>query len=100
MLEKGLDFAPVQKTPNEPELRKDFEEFGRRMRCKWYFRNEVSETFSEIAAFQPKSSWFPPKRHASLELFLSQLGKELFTDDLDESSQGNLFGEKWKVLTR
>ena len=51
MLEKGLDFAPVQRTPNEPELCKDFEEFGRRMRYKWYFRNEVSETFSEIAAF-------------------------------------------------
>ena len=27
VLEKGLDFAPIQKTLNEPELRKDFEEF-------------------------------------------------------------------------
>ena len=26
-IEKGLDFAPIQKTLNEPELRKDFEEF-------------------------------------------------------------------------
>ena len=36
---------------NEPEFRKDFEEFCRRMRYKWHFRNEVSETFSEIPAF-------------------------------------------------
>ena len=51
MLEKGVDFAPVQRTLNEPELRKDFEEFCRRMRCNWDFRNEVSEAFSEILRF-------------------------------------------------
>ena len=34
VLEKGLHFAPIQKTLYEPELRKDFEEFSRRMRCK------------------------------------------------------------------
>ena len=50
MLEKGLDFAPIQKTLNEPELRKDFEEFSRRMRCKWNFRNEPTNNFSEISA--------------------------------------------------
>ena len=34
VLEKGLDFAPIQNKINEPELRKDFEEFCRRMRIK------------------------------------------------------------------
>ena len=58
MLEKGLDFVPVQRTLNEPEL-----------------RNEVSETFSEIPSFRSKSSWLPPKGHASLEILLSQLEK-------------------------
>ena len=94
MLEKGLDFASVQRTLNEPELCKDFQEFYRRMRCKWHFRNEVSETISEILAFQPKSSWLPPKSHASLEIFLSQLEKEFFTYDFDEPSQSNLFAEE------
>ena len=91
-------YINVQRTLNEPELRKDFEEFCRRMRCKWHFHNEVSETFSEIPAFRPKSSWLPPKGHASLEIFLSQLEKELFTDDLDEPSQSNLSPEEWKAL--
>ena len=40
----------------------------------------------------------PPKGHASLEIFLSQLEKELFTDDLDEPSQSNLSPEEWKAL--
>ena len=34
---KGLDFSPIQRKVNEPELRQDFENFCRRMRIKWYF---------------------------------------------------------------
>ena len=37
ILEKGLDYAPIQNKINEPELRRDFEVFARRMRLKWYF---------------------------------------------------------------
>ena len=65
VLEKGFDFAPIQKTLNEPKLRKDFEDFFRRMRCKWHFRNEVPENFSETPSFRPKSVWKPHKGHAS-----------------------------------
>ena len=39
ILEKGSDFAPIQNKINQRELRKDFEEFCRRMRIKWYFHN-------------------------------------------------------------
>ena len=43
--------------------------------------------FSKIPAFWPKSSWWTPKGHTSLEMFLRQLEKELFTDDLNELLQ-------------
>ena len=39
VLKKGLDLAPVQKSINESELRKDFEDFSRKMRVKWSFRD-------------------------------------------------------------
>ena len=55
--EKGLDFAPIQKSLNEPELRKDFEELSCRMQCKWHFCNELSENFSQTPALRPKSVW-------------------------------------------
>ena len=97
VLEKGLDFAPIQKTLNEPELRKDFEKFSRTMRCKWHFRNDVSENFSETPSFRPKSVWKPPKGYASLEVFLSQLEKELFSNEINEPTQSNLSGEKWSL---
>ena len=61
VLEKELDFAPFQRKVNEPELRRAFEEFCRRMGIKWHFRNEISEEFSEVPAFYPKSSSNPPQ---------------------------------------
>ena len=79
VLEKGLDFAPIQNKSNEPELRRDFEQFCGRMRIKWHFRNEPTQEFSNIPAFAPKSSWNPPEGHPNIEVFLSQIEHELFT---------------------
>ena len=42
--------------------------------------------------------WKPPKGHASLEVFLSRFEKELFSDDISESTQSNLSAEEWKAL--
>ena len=77
VLEKGLDYAPIQTKMNEPELIHDFNDFCRRMRLKWHFPDELN-TFSEIPAFRPKSTWVPPKGHPCLEVFLSQVEAELF----------------------
>ena len=68
------------------------------MRCKWHFRNALSESFSETPAFRAKSLWKPPNSHGSLEVFLSRLEKELFSDDISESTQSNLSAEEWKAL--
>ena len=78
ILEKGLDYAPIQNKVNKPELRQDFDEFSRKMLLKWYFRNEATEDFSETPSFRCKSSWKPRQGNASLELFLSQIERELF----------------------
>ena len=42
--------------------------------------------------------WRPPGGHGRLEVFLSGLEKELFSDDISESKQSNLSAEKWKAL--
>ena len=56
VLEKGLDYAPIRNKISQPELRTDFEEFCRKMRLKWHFRNDTTPNFSEIPAFRPKST--------------------------------------------
>ena len=42
VLEKGLGFSPTPSFINEADLQRDFDDFARKMRCKWYFRNEVN----------------------------------------------------------
>ena len=48
ILEKSLDYVPIQNKINETELRKDFQEFCRSMRLKWHFRNEPTPYFKEM----------------------------------------------------
>ena len=98
VLEKGLDFAPFQRKMNEPEPRRDFEEFCRRKRIKWYFRNEISENFSEVPAFSPKSSWNPPQGHPNLEVYLSQVENELFSITDEPIRYSNLSKEDWIAM--
>ena len=95
-----MDFSPVQRSFNEPELRKDFEEFARKMRIKWNFRNEPSEDFSDTPAFRPKSSWKPPPGHPGLELFLSQIEKDIFENLVKDSTpiNSNMTKEEWDAL--
>ena len=45
--EKGLGFAPTPTKTKKTDLRADFNEFARKMTCKWFFRNEPTENFSE-----------------------------------------------------
>ena len=77
ILEKGLDFAPIQRKINEPELKQDFKDFCRSMRLKWYFWDERQE-FSENPVFSAKSSRNPPRGHPCLELFLVRLNTNSF----------------------
>ena len=93
--EKGLDFAPFQRKVNEPELRKDF---CRLMRIKWYFRNEISEGFSEVPAFSPKSSWKPPEGHPNLEVYLSQVENELFSIVDEPIRYSKISKEEWIAM--
>ena len=79
ILEKGLDFVPIQRKINEPELRSDFGEFCRHMRIKWHFRNEPTSDFSEKPIFHSKLSGNPPKGDPHLKVFLSRVEEELFT---------------------
>ena len=73
VLEKGLDYSPIQNKINEPELSREFEQFCRSMRLKQHFRNEPTTYFQETPVFAPKSTWKPPKGHPNSDVFLSQI---------------------------
>ena len=98
VLEKGLDYAPIQNKINEPELRRDFEEFCWRMRLKWHFCNEPTPYFLKKPVFAPKSTWKPPKGHPNLEVFLSQIEKELFEWVGTSLGYSNFSKEEWQAM--
>ena len=69
ILEKDLDYAPIQNKINELKFKQDFQEFCRKMRLKWHFRSETTPEFSTTPAFNPKSTWKPRNSSPGLELF-------------------------------
>ena len=79
VLGKGLGFSLTPTFINKADLRRNFADFTRKMRCKRFFRNKAAEDFSEIPAFRIKSNWSPPKGHPTLEMFLSQMKGEIFS---------------------
>ena len=95
--EKGLDYTPIQNKVNEPELGEDFEEFSRKI-LKWYFRNEATEDFSETPSFRCKSSWKLSQGNASLESFLSQIGRELFEITKQRLGYSNFSKKEWQCM--
>ena len=64
ILEKGFHFASVQRKIKEPELRKDFEEFCRRMRINGIFGMNLLQI---LAIYQP---WLPNLRENHLKVIL------------------------------
>ena len=100
ILEKGLEFVPTPNMISEADLRRDFKEFSRKIRCKWYLRDEPFEEFSEIPAFRPKSTWKPPAGDPCVELFLSKM-EQLFSFLPGKPQSYNLAKEErqaWKNL--
>ena len=94
ILEKGLDFALIQRVINEAELTQDFNDFCRRMCLKLNFRDETQE----LSETSPKSTWNPRKGHPFLEVFLSQLGNNLLEITKQELSYSNLSKEAWRAI--
>ena len=83
---------------NEQNLRRDFDDVSRKMRCKWYFRNELSDNFIELPAFKPKSLWKPPAGHPCVGLFLSNLQGELFSFLPGKPQSYNISKEEWQAM--
>ena len=56
-------------------LKIDLKDFGRRLRLKWYFREE--EGFPYAPSFRPKSKFNPRHKDEAIEAFLSMLEGEI-----------------------
>ena len=91
-------FAPTPSHINEADLRRNLREFSRKMRCKWHFRNEVSQNNEEISQFKVKSQWNPPKGHPALEAFLNKTEKDIFSLIPEREKDYNLTKDEYLAM--
>ena len=99
MLGKGLGFSLTPSFINEADLKRDFTNFSRKMKCKLYFRNYTSENFNETPAFRIKSTWNPPQGHPALEMFSSQMEADVFSLLPGNTTLHNLSQEEWLAMS-
>ena len=81
-MEKGLHIVPANNIINEENLRTDFGKFKRKLRDRWYFRDE-------------SSNWKPPPGYSCVELFLSKLESELLSFLPGKPQAYNLIRNEW-----
>ena len=74
-LSKGLQFVTTPKHFKKALLRKELEHFGRKLRLKWFFRND--ERQFNINPFKQKSKFNPGKNDAANEFYLSRPEEEI-----------------------
>ena len=97
VLEKGLGFSPTPSFINKADLRREFNEFSRNMRCKWYFRNKTQSS-KEIPTFHSKSTWNSSKGSPALELFLNKTEQNFFSVSTGKAEQLNLTREEYLTM--
>ena len=68
--------------------------FSRKMKCKWYSRDEPSLNFSEVPAWA-KSNWKPPLGDPCLKLLFNNLESELFCFQRGKHRAYSLTKENW-----
>ena len=95
VLSKGLKFCPTAKEIDRAKIKEDLEEFGRRLRLKWHYRNEEDE-FS----FNPfkKKSDFNPKNDVAIEIYLSVIEDQIMGIQENGQNFSNLSKEEQLAL--
>ena len=96
VLSKGLKFVATPKEIDYSQVKIDLENFGRRLRLKWYFKE--NEDFSEVPAFRPKSKFNPRNKDVAIEVFLSKLEDELMKISPEGCNYSNLTREEKVAL--
>ena len=96
VLSKGLKFVATPKEIYYSKVKIDLENFGRRLRLKWYFKE--NEYFYEVPAFRPKSKFNPRNKDVAIEVFLSKLEDELMKISPEGCNYSNLTREEKVAL--
>ena len=88
LLSKGLKFVPSANKIDWAILRRELEEYRRKLRLMWHFQND-EQTFT-AEKFRPKSSFKPRHKDAIIETYLSCLEERLLEIEIPSKRYNNL----------
>ena len=96
LLSKGLKFVPTANKIDRAKLKTELEEYGRKLRLMWHFRND-EKPFS-YEKFRPKSTFNPRNKDTVIETYLSSLEERLLDIDISCKRFNNLTKEERNAL--
>ena len=96
LLSKGLKFVPSANKIDRAKLKRELEEYGRKLRLMWHFRND-KRTFS-TDKFRPKSPFNPWNKDAIIQTYLSCLEERLLDIEIPSKRYNNLTREEHDAL--
>ena len=96
LLSKCLKFVPSANKIDRAKLKRELEEYGRKLRLMWHFRND-ERTFL-IDEFRPKSSFNTRNKDNIIETYLSCLEERLLSIQIPSKRYNNFTNEKHDAL--
>ena len=88
LLSKGIKFVPTANKIDQANLKRELEEYGRKLRLMWHFRHD-ERPFSQ-QRFKPKSTFNSRNKDAVVETYLSYLEERLLEIEIPSKRFNNL----------
>ena len=98
LLSKGLKFVPTSNKIDQAKLKRELEEYGRKLRLMWHFRND-ERPFSQ-ERFKPKSTFNRRNKDAVIETYLSCLEERLLDIEIPSKRFNNLTKDERNAMYR
>ena len=95
-MSKGLKFVPTANKIDRTKLKTELEEYGRKPRLMWHFRN--NEKPFPYEKFRPRSTFNPRNKDTVIETYLSSLEERLLDIDISSKRFNNLTKEERNAL--
>ena len=96
LLSKCLKFVPTANKIDHAKLKTELEEYGRKLRFMWHFRNDERSFVTD--RFRLKSSFNPKSKDVIAETYFSSLEERLLDIEIHSKRFSNLTKEEREAL--
>ena len=96
LLSKQLKYVLTSNHIKKGKLKKELEAYGRMLCLKWNVWTDEKDF--DRYKFRPKLTFYPRRKDATIEIYLSSLEKKLMNIEIPENKYNNLTREEQSLL--